>query len=494
MKNLYFTIVLTLSFCTSFAQEPILNYDFTFKIEGLSDSTDSIVFMANYYGNKQYYFDTAVVEKGGMVHLKGEKINGGIYSIIISDRKSYFEFVVNEPKIEMHTKTGDFVKNMKVVSSEENQKFYEYLRFIGDKSTKVQDLQKKIESSEGTVKEEQKEALKALDNEVVAYKLEFIAQNPDLFISKVFAASEEPDVPEFNEIEDETERNRKRYIAFKKSYLNTMDFSDERLLRTPVFHNKLNYYITKLTPQMPDSIIEAADMLVAMAKGNKEPHKYIVHTITSKFEESKIMGMDAVMVHMGRTYYCPDKAWWLSQEKLDKFCERIDAMEPLLIGKQAPNLILQDTAGNWRNMADIKAKYTVLYFWDSGCGHCKKVTPKLKEFYLEYKDKGIEVYAVGTEFENEEWKKYIRKNGLEWINVSDTPESNKNAHDLIFKGITTLESMNFRDTYDIFSTPKVFLLDENKKIIATKLSPEQIGEFIENRLQEDAEKAAEIAP
>lgn len=487
MKKALVALFIGISFLGS-AQEPVKNYDFTFKISALPDSIDSMVFMANYYGNKQYYFDTGLVEKGGIVHFTGEEIDGGIYSIILSDRKSYFEFVVNEPKINMETKHEDLVKNMKVKESVENQNFYEYLNFISSRAEKVNALKPQLQTKEGSEKDAVKEQLRAIDDEVVGYKLGFIEQHPDLFVSKVFAASEEPDVPTFDEIEDEKERNKKRYLAFKKVYLKNMDFSDERLLRTPVFHQKLNYYITKLTPQVPDSIINAADMLVAMAKGNRETHKYIVHTITSKYEDSKVMGMDAVLVHMGQNYYCPDKAWWLSEEKLEKFCDRVNMMAPLLIGKKAPNLILQDTTGKWVNLSQIDADYTILYFWDSGCGHCKKVTPKLKEFYAEYKDKGVEVYAIGTEFETEDWKKYIRKNGLEWINVSDTPESNENAHELIYKGVTTLESMNFRDTYDIFSTPKVFVLNADKEIVATKLAPEQIGEFIENYSKDQADK------
>lgn len=242
--------------------------------------------------------------------------------------------------------------------------------------------------------------------------------------------------------------------------------------------------MSKLVPQVPDSVIKEADLLVKRTDGNKEMYKYVVHYITSSFEDSKIMGMDAVLVHMGQNYYCPDKAWWLSKKKLEEFCERVDKMAPILIGKQAPNLILKDTADQWQDLYKINAPYTILYFWDSGCGHCKKVTPKLKDLYLEYKDKGVAVYAVGTEFENKDWKKYIIKNDLPFINVSDNPEINENAHALIRNGETTLESLNFRDTYDIFSTPKVFLLDENKKIIATKLMPEQLGEFLDRKLND----------
>lgn len=474
------------------AQEPIRNYSFKFKITNLSDSTDSVAYLANYYGSKQYYYDTATFEKGGILTFTGDTINGGIYSIILSDRKSYFEFVVNEPNIEMETSATSFIPSMKVKTSEENKYFYEYLRFIEVKAKAAEDLKTKLDAAAEGEKETLQKQLGAVDEEVMAYKKQFITDHPTLFISKVFKASAEPDVPEYSEIEDKDERQKKRYQEFKSNYLNDVDFTDERLLRTPVLNSKMTYYLTKLTVQAPDSIIKEADMLVARARPNREVFKYVVHTITSKYEDSKIMGMEAVLVHMGQKYYCNGDAYWLSEKKLEEFCDRVDHMAPLLIGKQATNLILADTSGNWRSLYDVKAKYTVLYFWDSGCGHCKKVTPKLKEFYEQYHSKGVEVYAVGTELENAEWKKYIQKNDLPWINVSDSPEINKNAQELMRKGVTTLESLNFRDTYDIFSTPKSFLLDENKKIIATKLMPEQLGEFIDNLIDQDTKSAEQL--
>lgn len=465
----YYTALLCLLFALGTnAQEPIEKYTYKFKINNLPDSVDSIAFMANYYGNKQYYFDTAAFSPSGEITFSGDSLNGGIYSIIFQDKKSYFEFVVNESNIEMETTFGSLVKSMKVKTSEENKNFYEYLGFIEDKSTKAEKLKKEVESEDEKVKSKAKEQLMAIDKEVTGYKEDFITAHPTLFISKVFKTSEEPQIGDYADIKDEKERNEKRYRDFKKAYLKNVDFTDERLLRTPVLHNKFIYYLTKLTPQMPDSINATADRLAEMARPNREVFKYIVHTITTKYEDSQIMGMDAVLVHMGQTYYCSGQVWWLSEKKKKEFCERVDKMAPLLLGNKAPNLILQDTAMNWHQLYQVKAKFTVLYFWDSGCGHCKKVTPKLKEFYEANKAKGVEVFAVGTEFENEDWKKYIKKNELPWINVSDNPE----------------HPSAFRDSYDIFSTPKVYLLDENKKIIAAKLMPEQLGDFIDHKLEE----------
>ena len=136
----------------------------------------------------------------------------------------------------------------------------------------------------------------------------------------------------------------------------------------------------------------------------------------------------------------------------------------------------------------MDAKYTILYFWDSGCGHCKKATPKLKKYYEENaKSIGLEVFAVGTELELKEWKGFIKEHKLPWMNISDTPEINKNAWNYINKGLTTLESLNFRDIYDIYSTPVVLVLDKDKKILGKRIGVEQIEEFISDMEKREKE-------
>jgi hypothetical protein len=57
---------------------------------------------------------------------------------------------------------------------------------------------------------------------------------------------------------------------------------------------------------------------------------------------------------------------------------------------------------------------------------------------------------------------------------------------------TTLESLNYQATYDIYSTPKVFILDKDKKIIAKSLSMSQIEDLLDNlQNKKDAPKIME---
>jgi len=132
---------------------------------------------------------------------------------------------------------------------------------------------------------------------------------------------------------------------------------------------------------------------------------------------------------------------------------------------------VRDRAGNWRSLNDVQAKYTILYFWDSDCGTCRKETPKLYDYYLKVKKKGVEVFAVSIELLRENWESFIDEHHMtEWINCIDDKEET-----------------NFRYVYNIKGTPLIFLLDKDKKIVAKRLSVEQLEQYLD-RLLEEKEK------
>ncbi|MDD3743637.1 MAG: thioredoxin-like domain-containing protein, partial [Lentimicrobiaceae bacterium] len=93
-------------------------------------------------------------------------------------------------------------------------------------------------------------------------------------------------------------------------------------------------------------------------------------------------------------------------------------------------------------------------------------TPLLKNFYKNNKDIcDLEVYAVCMDTAWKDMKNYIRKNETSWINVNG------------FYSMTP----DFRELYDVHSSPVMFLLDERKYIIAKRLLSEQMETFIRQR-------------
>ncbi len=484
-KNILILALIVASITNSFSQKG--GYEIKVKIDGLKDT---VCYLAGYYGPKQYYKDTAKVNKNGLAVFKGDtELPGGIYSVVLPDNATYFEFLLIDQFFSLETKLGNqqvMSENLQVTGSDETSLFVDYLKFVGKKQVSATPYRKQYSDSTASKsqKEKAKTKLQEIEKEVTDYKLNLMETHPNSFVTKLFKASQEPEIPESKDWP--TLENGKKDSLFPRrfylaNYWANVDLKDDRLLRSPVFHGRLQKYIDNVILQHPDTIIKSADALIAKTNGDDEMFKYIVHYVTNKYERSEIMCMDRVFVHMGEKYYESGKAFWMDSTKLAKVVERVVKMRPTVCGAKTPNVILQDTSeSKWVSLYDINAKYTILYFWDSGCSHCKKETPKLKTLYDKYKNNGVEVFAVGTEFEGDAWRKYIRENDLNFINVSDNPEINKNAYQYL--KYTTIESLNFRDTYDIYSTPRVFLLDENKEIIAKRIGIDQLDNLLADKL------------
>jgi hypothetical protein len=108
-----------------------------------------------------------------------------------------------------------------------------------------------------------------------------------------------------------------------------------------------------------------------------------------------------------------------------------------------------------------------------------------------FRDRNIEIFsvgkAVGKDFEA--WKKFIRENNMSFINVAVTDKlyelAKKDPNSLVpvpgdnRPKPTTLESLNYQTAYDIFSTPQVYILDKEGKIIAKRVSISQIEEMLD---------------
>ena len=390
---------------TSNGKEGDMAYEIKIKISGLPDTT---FFLANFYAKNQYYKDTARSDKKGLVVFSGDKeLEQGMYSLVLGNQK-IFDFFVIEQFMTFETDTVNTVSKMVIKGSRDNELFYQYINYLQSKEKQVAPLQKIRKEGSDEEKEIAKKQLEEIDAEVLAYQKSFYENNKDYFVPRFMNAMREIEVPDppkdsAGNIID----SLFQYNYFRAHYFDQIDFSDERYLRTPVYHQKLSAFIQKYTYQIPDSLYKAIDFVVAKSKANEELHRYTVSWITNTYEKSKIMGMDAIFVHMAENYYLTGEVDWIDSAQLTKIRERYVKTKPLLIGKIAPNIVLADTAQKeWYNLHKIDATYTLVYIWSPTCGHCKKITPKMHDLYLKFKEYGFEVYAASTEYENKEWKGY----------------------------------------------------------------------------------------
>ena len=473
MKKL--VIQLAVFFSSLFIFSNLYSYNIKVKVNGLKDST---CYLGHYFGQKQYTpIDTAKADANGNVVFSGKnKLKEGVYLVIIP--KSYIEVIItSEQDIKIETDTSDLIGKMVTKGSYDNDLFYGFQKSMVQKSTeyqKISDAMKNMKNKDSL--QAAKDQLLGIQTYIKDYRENLFKQNPTSFTTKILKAAEDPQVPEFKLSDGKTDSLR-AFNYYKDHYFDNMDFSDERMLRSPIFIPKIDRYMKDLTLQTPDSIISSANKLIKKAEANKEIYKYCVSNITNTYETSSMMGMDAVFVYMADNYYLKGKCFWIDTAVERKIRERANLLRPLLLGKVAPNMYMADTTtpGNYVIMNTIKAKYLILCFWDADCGHCQKEVPKLFELYnTDLKKKGVKIYAPTIERDDKSWMKFIKEKKLfseGWYNVRD-----KYNH------------TDFKITYDVYSTPVIYVLDESKKIIAKRIGVDQLKDFIENYDKRNSKK------
>ena len=455
--------------------------DLTIHVDGLSNDT---VYLANYYGAKLFYNDTAVTDSKGKVVFKGKTFEeGGKYAVVIPGPK-FFEFLMVDEPMEFKTTASDPSGNVEVIQSKENDVFFGYLDFLKDKRKKRAPFDAVLRDSSATdaEKREARKGLGALTEEVNEYQYYLINDPRDFLFGKYLSMVNEPKVPDAPEhVEDKA---MWQYQWYRAHFWDRVDFSDPRLVRDGTFDQLISRYWAKVLPQIPDTMMLEANALLqkTLEADNQDMFKYVLHHMTYASESSKIMCMDKVFVELVNAYYRTGLVDWLNDEQLQKILDRADDLKHTLCGNRPPNITLPDLdQDSWVDLYSIDAKYTLVCIWESTCGHCKKEMPKLERIYDEWKPRGLEIFAIGNDFEPEPWQEYVREKELDaWINVSDNPLINAqdSATSLIYGGVTNLESLNFRTTFDVYATPKMFLLDEDKKIIAKQVGAVQLAEIL----------------
>ena len=101
-----------------------------------------------------------------------------------------------------------------------------------------------------------------------------------------------------------------------------------------------------------------------------------------------------------------------------------------------------------------KNDFTLINFWASWCGPCRRENPAVVQLYEQYKDQGFTVISVSLDKDKAKWLAAIEKDNLSWPNhVSDLGSWNSKV----------------ARQYGVSSIPFTVLLDAEGKVIKTKL-------------------------
>jgi thiol-disulfide isomerase/thioredoxin len=466
MKKIY-TILLLLVFPLLLHGQLKPGYEIDVTIRGLKDSS---IYLAYHFGDKQYIKDTIALNKTGSAKFTGkEALPQGIYMIVLPGQK-YFEILISNDQIfSVECFYDDYFNTLKFSGSDENSGFVAYQKKWVSMQQYAASVNKRLQTNK-----QNSDSIKILtqlqketEENMKMYLRNVVAENNGNLLAVLVKALLPIEVPEIKvpagSPNPDSVRWIKSYLFTKNHFFDNVSLTDERLLRTPILHARLEAFFKNMLIQAPDSLNKEIDIIIKKCEKNYKIFQFISVFLFNHFRESEIMGHDAVMVKLADDIYLSGKADWVSKEFKDDLKRQIDLIRPNLIGKKAEDLVMNSYKGVFVSLHDLEKDFTVLYFWEPDCGHCKETTPKLKAFYEKTHDYSLEVFAVCTTSEKDKWSKYIEENKLTWIN-----------------GWDPARTTHFDYYYNVQSTPMVYILDKNKKIIAKKIGVEDVGSFIDN--------------
>ncbi len=502
MKKVYLFCLFTI---VSFLGKTQSGYDIKINLKGCTDST---VYLAKYFFDQVPIADSCKKVKGGKIQFKGDMpLDKGVYILANQGRNSfYFQFIVDgSQKFTITGDVSDISGSLKSSDDKQNDLFFSYVKFMTTKNKELYQLQSQLKGkadSSKLVNEKQT----ALSVEMTKYDTDFKFKNKGLFVSDLMNLKTEKYPTNVPLADNHRPDSIYQFYYYKNHFFEGVNFKDDRILYTPFFADKIKKYFDQLVIQHPDSVIKDLDRILMQCVPGSVMFNTLVGHFTYKFEQNKAMSFDQygksntfekVFIHLADKYIVNGKTGgYYSAETIVKIKEKIDVLRNLLPGAKVPNLFMIDTVYGrqvlkmgfdtartsasvtylynlnkdklsplYKSLYSVNAKYTVLVFWAADCSHCTTEVPKLHEDLKKLKGTtDVKVYAVQTKEELfETWKKFLVEKKLnDFIHVFDPIHLN-----------------NLKEQFDITATPVIYLLDKDKKIIAKKLSHDQVVEIIE---------------
>jgi peroxiredoxin/cell fate (sporulation/competence/biofilm development) regulator YlbF (YheA/YmcA/DUF963 family) len=438
------------------------NPDFTITVNGLQ--AGGYGFLIGFFTDQRFKVDSTTVGGNGQLTFKRDTpYNPGFYFVLLPNNDAIQLLLDADQTFTMATSLNDIIGSMQVKGNIDNELLYQNLKFEQQLQPQFQRVAQQLQGvAEGTpeyqtYKTEQDQLLAQRE----AHLQNFYDNHSDAFFTKFKYSGQNPKAKDFR-LPDGTVDNAKQVYHYRNELWDNVDFTDERLLYTPVISNKLSKYITQLTPQNPDSINAAATALAERVMDAPEYYKFFVNWIVLNYEPTKttLMDPEAVYVHMIQNYFTYDKVTWSDSAEVYALQLRANEMAGSIVGKTAPNVEAMDVSGQMRSIAEIKAPYIVVYMFNPTCEHCIEETPKLVNWYKEWKNKGVEVYAIAIDTNDAEWKAYAKKTGMTFPCVFDP--TNRAIY----------------GKYYVDITPEIYVINPDRKIIAKNLKVAQIAEVI----------------
>jgi peroxiredoxin len=243
---------------------------------------------------------------------------------------------------------------------------------------------------------------------------------------------------------------------FRQGFFEGVDLQDPAIANTPQVYEKARAYAQTLGSRFPkDQAQQSMDALLTKAEG----------TLASKsILRAYVDGLEQLKSELFVTYGNKYMEAYPSDPKSAGLQSKIQAMQRLAEGAEAPDFTQPNPDGKNISLSDFKGQVVMLDFWASWCRPCRMENPNVVKAYNKYHKSGFEILGVSLDKTKDKWVQAIAQDGLTWPHVSDLGGWASKPAGL----------------YGVSSIPATFLLDREGKIMARNLR----GPALEDKLKE----------
>jgi len=439
--------------------------DIKLKIDNIKRNNKA--YLIGQYGTQRYRADSSLIGADGSMRFKRDRpYEPGLYVVFVPQELSFQILLDDDQTMTITGDLTDIDQSNEVKGNLDTKLLQETNRYEISIRQKLAELATQMQQAPQGSPElarisEQREQI---IEERQAYLDNLFAEYPNTLFTAFKKGGQNPVVKDIRKA-DGTVDTLAQFNQYRADFWGNINFDDPRLLRTPLVGNMLERYFFQLTNKNASSIIKSTDEILSKVVDNpnrKEYFQIMSNWIAMQYQPGKVTFMDgeAVYVHLVQNYFTRKRAVWADSMEIYALQKRAGEMAASRVGQPAPNVISTDPNGRQRELLAIKDPYIVVYMYNPDCEHCQEQTPKLVDFYRQWKPRGVEVYGIAIDTNPQRWKEYIQQTGMSWINVFDP----------------TNRSIYAKYYVDI--TPEIYVIGPDRKIIGKNLKVNQIQEII----------------
>ncbi len=435
MKKYIFLLLLVIP-CFVSAQD--------FKVDGtIKNYHAAQVFLSSVYGDKLEIMDSTLTDRNGHFQFEiKEETPNGMYRLFFANNKK-IDLLFNYENIAFECNVSDPVNSLVVKTSTENAVYYSYLLRRNYDQYRLELLQPvlmyypKTDPFFESISSEFNKIQKGLSE----FTRDLLYNNKNTYAAALIEMEQKPLLlPQLNP--------QQQQLYLKEHYFDAVKFNNEDLLRSNAITTSVLSYLSLYQnqnlskAQLEEAFMQAVDVILSKTKENIEIHNFVIEYLINGFES---YGFNSVITHMAEWLSNPDNCELPESSSLQ---DRLNTIKKLAPGNQSPKITGFDLSGEKIDLNEIQSKYTLVVFWASWCPHCTEMLPEFHDYYLEVKDQ-LEVLSVSIDTSQLELSNFLNTFNPQWKTMAD------------FKGWDGKAALDF----GVHSTPTMFLLDEQKKII-----------------------------